>query len=52
MRRASLFEELAEEYATVRFSDDILNHIISYQLFLAAKKDTACHKVADAVNFH
>ena len=51
MRRAGLFAGLKEEYAPVRFGEELLNQILAFELYLAGKEDTACYRVEDAVKW-
>jgi len=47
LRRAGRFDELLTEYASVSFSDDLINAILAFQLSLAEKKDSSCYRVSD-----
>lgn len=48
MRRSGDFNNLILKYNNVKFSDDILNKIIAFQLQKANDKDTSCYTVKDA----
>lgn len=48
LRRTGAFEQLIEEYGDKRFSKEILNQIIAFQLRKAREKDTVCYTVSDA----
>ncbi len=47
MRRAGLFAELREEFASVRFSHGRLERILEFQLERARQEDSGCYKVSD-----
>lgn len=47
MRRSGDFYNLILEYSDVKFDDDLLNEIVSFQLQKANEKDTACYTVGD-----
>ncbi len=48
MRRAGLFDELVDQYASVRFYDEFLNQILDFQIKKAKERDAGCYRVADA----
>ncbi len=48
LRRTGHFDTLIAEYENVRFSEEIMNRILQFQLQKAAEKDTGCYTVADA----
>ncbi len=48
MRRAGLFSQLKEQYASVRFGEELLDQILAFELSLAGKEDAACYTVDDA----
>lgn len=45
LRRAQLFDKLIEEYASVRFSYDLLNKILAFELQKAKERDSGCYRV-------
>jgi len=47
LRRSMQFERLAEEYATTRFGEEVLDRILSFELERAAAGDAACYTLAD-----
>lgn len=47
LRRSLQFDELINEFRDVSFDDERKNEIISFQLELAAKKDSACYTIQD-----
>ena len=49
MRRAGLFSQLKEQYAAVRFGEELLDQILAFELSLAGKEDAACYTVDDAM---
>ena len=49
LRRSGQFETLLSEYASVSFTNGIMNKVLAFQLARAAEKDTACHTVEEAV---
>ncbi|MBR4579547.1 MAG: hypothetical protein IKO22_08080 [Oscillospiraceae bacterium] len=50
MRRAELFDDLIDEYSRVRFSEEILNQVMAFQIEKAKEHDTGCYTVEDAVS--
>lgn len=49
LRRAGRFDALLQEYAHVRFREDLHNKILAFQLKRAAAGDRACHTVREAL---
>ena len=49
MRRAGLFDELKHQFASVRFSQDLLNQILEFELSRAEQHDVGCYTVSDVV---
>ena len=47
MRRAGLFDEMKSQYADIRYSQDLLNQILEFELSCAEKHDTGCYTVSD-----
>lgn len=50
LRRSSHFNALLNEFQNVEFQEQIMNHVMAFQLALAKAMDTACYKVSDAEN--
>lgn len=48
MRRSGHFDELLTEYTAARFSEDLLNQILDFQIQKAKEKDKACYRISDA----
>ena len=48
LRRAGRFEDIKNEYSSVKFDNDLLNKIIAFQIDKAEKQDTGCYTVEDA----
>ena len=49
MRRAGMFDEMLNEYASIALEEELLNQILAFELKLAKEKDDACYKVTDAL---
>ena len=49
LRRSGQFDALIKEYSSVRYSNDVMNDVIRFELALAKKKDTTCYTINDAV---
>lgn len=49
LRRAGHFNELLEEYSSVKPEDELLMQILLFELQKAREKDTKCYTVQDAV---
>ncbi len=47
MRRASLFDQLIEQYSEASFSKVLYNQIAAFQIMLAEKRDSSVYTVAD-----
>ena len=47
MRRAGLFDEMKSRYADVRYSQNLLNQILEFELSCAEKRDAGCYTVSD-----
>ncbi|MBE6633254.1 MAG: hypothetical protein E7620_02805 [Ruminococcaceae bacterium] len=48
LRRTGAFRELLEEYGEKRFSTELMNQIVAFQLEKAKAGDIGCYTVADA----
>lgn len=51
LRRMGKFEQVLEEYGNLEFSQDILNHILAYELHLSKKEDKECHNMDEMKAF-
>ena len=51
LRRSGKFKALVSEYSACRFSKDVMNDVLAFQLDLAKNKDRACYTMKDAVNW-
>ena len=49
MRRSGQFELLIAEFSSCSFEDEMKNQILAFQLDKAAKKDSGCYTIEDAV---
>ena len=49
LRRAGHFRELLTEYKDMQFGEDVMDHVLAFQLKLAEKGDTGCYRVVDAM---
>ncbi|MGN0701942.1 MAG: hypothetical protein ACI4KL_02045 [Lentihominibacter sp.] len=47
LRRAEDFEALISEYCDIKFDNDIMNDILTFQLKKAGEKDSLCYRVED-----
>lgn len=48
LRRSGQFERLIDEYKDKKYSENLLNNIIKFQIKLAEEKDDKCHLVSEA----
>ena len=49
LRRSGHFEELINSYQNIRFSTELLNEILSFEIAKAKEKDAGCYAVSDVV---
>ena len=47
MRRAGLFVEMKSQFSGVRYSQDLLNQILEFELACAERQDARCYTVSD-----
>ena len=47
LRRSLQFEEVMHEFKDVTFDDNLKNEALTFQLELAAKKDSSCYTIED-----
>ena len=51
LRRAAHFSELLDQYAAIRFTEELHNQILDFQKVLARMRCSACFTVRDAVEY-
>lgn len=45
MRRAGQFDELVNQYASIRFKEELLNQILDFEMKKAKEEDISCYRV-------